>query len=127
MADPRIRSFSFPFKKGDFGFPKEANDVDAIKASVIQIITTQRGERVMRPDFGCNVFSYVFENNAEEFRINAEREIRQAIAKWEARVRVDAVNVSSDDITEPGQILITITYTITSSGEVDTATIAGGV
>jgi phage baseplate assembly protein W len=127
MADSRLRSFSFPFKKGDTAFPKQAKDADAIKASVIQIVTTQRGERVMRPNFGCNAFSYVFENNSDEFRVNVEREIRQAIARWEVRVVVESVTISSDDITEPGQILITITYRIVSSGEIDSTTVAGGI
>ena len=127
MADPRIRSFAFPFRIGELAFPKQSFDTDAIKASVIQIVTTMRGERVMRPDFGCNAFSYVFENNSQEFRVNAEREIRQALSKWEPRIRVDVVSVSSDDITEPGQILIDISYTILSTGEAATATVAGGV
>lgn len=127
MADPRIRSFAFPFRKGDLAFPKEATDTDAIKASVIQIVTTMRGERVMRPDFGCNAFSYVFESNTEEFRINAEREIRQSLSRWEKRIRVDSVSITSNDVTEPGQILIDIMYTILSTGEVQAATVAGGV
>jgi phage baseplate assembly protein W len=127
MADPRIRSFAFPFRIGELAFPKEATDSDAIKASVIQIVTTMRGERVMRPDFGCNAFSYVFENNTDEFRVNAEREIRQSLSKWEKRIRVDAVKITSDDVIEPGQILIDIVYTILSTGEVQTATVAGGV
>ena len=127
MATPRIRSFAFPFRVGELSFPKSATDTDAIKASVIQIVTTMRGERVMRPDFGCNAFSYVFENNSQEFRVNAEREIRQSLSKWERRIRVDSVNISSDDIVEPGQILIDISYTILSTGEVATTTVAGGV
>lgn len=127
MAAPRIRSFAFPFRVGELSFPKSATDTDAIKASVIQIVTTMRGERVMRPDFGCNAFSYVFENNSQEFRVNAEREIRQSLSKWERRIRVDSVNISSDDIVEPGQILIDISYTILSTGEVATTTVAGGV
>lgn len=81
----------------------------------------------MRPDFGCNAFSYVFENNSQDFRVNVEREIRNSLAKWETRIRVDAVEVTSDDITEPGQILISITYTILSTGEITTTTVAGGV
>jgi len=126
MADPRIRSFSFPFKKGVLAFPRQATDAEAIKASVIQIVTTQRGERIMRPDFGCNAFSYVFENNGEDFRTNTEREIRLAITKWETRVRVDSVRITTDDISEPGQTLISIVYTITSTGEVDSVSVAGG-
>jgi hypothetical protein len=126
-VDPRIRSFAFPFRKGDLAFPKSALDSDAIKASVIQIVTTMKGERVMRPSFGCNAFSYVFENDSQEFRIHVEREIRQSISLWEPRVRVDLVEVSSNDITEPGQILIDIVYTILATGEISTATVAGGL
>lgn len=127
MADSRIRSFAFPFRQGDLAFPKAATDTDAIKASVIQIVTTMKGERVMRPDFGCNAFSYVFESNSEDFRINAEREIRQALSRWERRIRVDSVEISSDDVVEPGQILIDISYTVLSTGENATTTVAGGV
>jgi len=127
MADSRIRSLAFPFKKGELAFPKSASNSEAIKASVIQIVTTQRGERIMRPDFGCNAFSYVFENNGEDFRTNTEREIRMAITKWESRVRVDSVRITTDDISEPGQTLISILYTITSTGEIDSATVSGGI
>lgn len=122
----RIRSIGFPFKQGDFSFPKEATDSDAIKASVIQIITTARGERIMRPDFGCDAFSYVFEADSEDLRITIEREVRQALTKWEKRIRVEAVSVTSDPVVEPGQLIINITYTILPTGEVSSVSIAGG-
>ena len=35
--------------------------------------------------------------------------------------------LSSDEITEPGQILIDITYTVISTGEVQLVSVAGGV
>jgi phage baseplate assembly protein W len=123
----RVRSIAFPFQKGKIAFPAEANDKDAIMASLIQIITTNRGERIMRPTFGCNAFSFVFESNTEEFRLKAERDIRQALATWEKRIRVNGVQISSDPVTEPGQITITVTYTIVVSGEVDTVSVAGGI
>ena len=126
MANRTIRSFAFPFRQGDLAFPKASYDTDAIKASVIQIVTTARGERVMRPDFGCNAFSYEFESSNEDFRTNTEREIRLAITRWETRVRVESVRITTDDISEPGQILITIVYTITSTGEIGSTTVAGG-
>lgn len=124
---PRIRSIAFPFKKGNLAFPAVANDRDAILASLIQILTTNRGERIMRPNFGCNAFSFVFESNVEEFRLKAERDIRQAISFWEQRVRIDSVAISSDPVTEPNQIIISVTYTIVVTGETDVVTVAGGV
>jgi len=122
-----IRSIAFPFRQGDTSFPKAVTDADAIRASVIQIVTTMRGERVMRPDFGCNAFAYVFESNSEGFRASAEREVRTSLAKWEDRIRVEAVIISSNEVTEPGQILIDITYTIRATGQIATATVAGGI
>lgn len=80
----------------------------------------------MRPDFGCNAFSYVFENDGDSFRTNAEREIRYSLSKWERRIRVDSVTITTDGVAEPGQTLIDITYTILSTGIVKTTTVAGG-
>jgi len=123
----RIRSISFPFKKGDLAFPTPATDTDAIFASVVQIITTNKGERVMRPDFGCDAFTFVFESSTESFRLDVEREVRQCLSKWEKRIRVESVDVTTDPIAEPGQILIDIVYTIVTTGEVQQVSVAGGV
>lgn len=122
-----IRSIAFPFREGDLSFPNEATDKDAIKASLIQIVCTGRGDRVMRPDFGCNAFSYVFESDSNMFRTNVEREVRTALATWEPRISVDGVAVESgNEVTEPGQIIITIYYTIRASGLSDSVSMAGG-
>lgn len=122
---PSLFGIAFPFTVGSQTFPKSASDEDIIEASVIQIVTTAKGERVMRPGFGCNAFDLVFENDSEAFRGMVEQEIRQSIMLWEPRVRVDAVDVTSNENTEPGQRLITITYTIISSGLQNSTTIAG--
>jgi len=128
MAGSRIRSIAFPFRKGTLAFPKQSENAEAIRGSVIQIITTNKGERVMRPDFGCNAFSFVFEPNSEDFRGDVEREVRRSLARWERRIRVDSVTVAPENnVTEPGQIIISISYTIVTTGEVDSTTIAGGV
>ena len=70
-----IKGFFFPFGPGNAAFPAEAEEEDVIRASVIQILTTGYGERVMRPDFGCNAFSYVFENDNELLQVVIEREV----------------------------------------------------
>lgn len=122
-----VLSFAFPFSVGEQNFPKEATDADAIKASIIQIVTTAKGERVMRPDFGCSAFDFVFEGDSDTFRALVEREIRMSITTWEPRVRIDSVAVTTNPETEPGQILITIYYTIVSAGIADSVTVAGGL
>ena len=127
MASPRIITIGFPFRKGSQAFPAPATDDDAIKASIIQIICTGRRERVMRPTFGCNALSYIFENDNDFFRRNVEREVRQALVRWEKRITVDSVTVEpGDEVTAPGQMLITIGYTNLATGKSASVTVAGG-
>lgn len=122
-----IRTFSFPFRSGNTSFPQAVeDDEDAIKSSLIQIVTTGKNERVMRNGFGCQALAMVFENNNELFRRNAEREIRSSISTWEPRVRVNDVVVEpGDELTESGRVRITIDYTIILTGEPDRVTIEG--
>jgi phage baseplate assembly protein W len=125
---PTIFSIQFPFKAGTQAFPNPAFDDDAIMSSIIQIICTGKKSRVMRPDFGCDAFSFVFENNDDNFRRLVEREVRSSLAKWEPRIQVDAVTVESgDDITAPGQILITIYYTVIASQTAQAVALVGGL
>lgn len=125
---PTIYGIAFPFAAGTQSFPNPAFDQDAIQASVIQIITTGKGERIMRPDFGCNAFSFVFENDSDDFQRMVEREIRSSLARWEPRIRVNAVVVQSGDaITEPGQVLITIYYTVIATQQTQSVSVAGGL
>lgn len=124
---PTIRTFSFPFRSGGTSFPQQAEtDADAIKSSLIQIVITGKGERVMRTGFGCDAFAMVFENTTDLFRRAAEREIRSSIAEWEQRVLVNDVIIEiGDELTEPGRVRITIDYTITLTGSTDTLTVDG--
>jgi len=127
MATPRIRSIGFPFRKANNSFPGQDVDLEAIKASVIQIVTTAKGERIMRPNFGSNAFNYVFESINEDLKITVEREVRQALATFDSRIRVDSVDVTADEVVEPGQLTIFVQYTVLLSGEPDSVAIGGGI
>ena len=121
----RIRGIKFPFVRSNHAFPEPSADVDSIKESVIQIVTTAKGERIMRPTFGCSAFDFVFESFSQDLQLSIEREVRQSISKWEPRVRVNSVGVSTDDITEPGQILIFIQYTVLLTNRPDSVVVGG--
>lgn len=122
----KILSIYFPFQQGTAAFPRPAYDSDAIRASLIQILTTPKGTRVMRPTFGCDAFTFLFENDSDSLKIRIEREIRSSITRWEPRVSLGAITIETNEVNEPGQILVTIFYTILQSGQQDSVTIAGG-
>lgn len=89
--------FKFPFSGNETSLPAAATDNDLIKQSLIQIVLTQKGERVMRPDFGSRAMSFVFENNNETLAEAVRTDITSAVAKFEPRVILRKVQVTRED------------------------------
>jgi hypothetical protein len=108
----KFNGIAFPFGKNSTAFPAAVSDEELIKQSLIQIIMTSKGERIMRPDFGSNAQSFVFANNTDLLSHLIEIDVRTSIFKFEPRVAVKSVvSTRKDNI-----ISIDITYIIRSTG-----------
>ena len=84
-----------------------------IKQSIILILSTAKGERVMRPDFGCGIHNYVFETISMETLTNIETSIREALFQWEPRIEVLMVQTDTSQI-DAGKLIINLDYRILS-------------
>ena len=78
----------FPLEKGLYGYPKIKKDVELIKDSIKQILTTRKGERVMLRNFGSNLHKLIFEPNDEFLNELVRIEVEEAIREWEPRVEI---------------------------------------
>ncbi|MGA7816941.1 GPW/gp25 family protein, partial [Caballeronia sp.] len=54
-----------------------------VRHSILLILSTARGERVMRPDFGCGLHELVFNVNGPSTQGMAEFHVREALKAWE--------------------------------------------
>jgi phage baseplate assembly protein W len=82
-------------KQSDGDFTKDV-DIEAIKNSLINIITTIPGERRMLPNFGLHVYNLLFEPMSKETANKLGGGIIDAIKLWEDRIIIDTVNISVD-------------------------------
>ena len=69
-------------------------DINAIKRSVKNLLSTNLYERPFKPSLGVNLRGMLFELDSTDSIVMKE-EIKSLIAKFEPRVRVDDVNASS--------------------------------
>ena len=113
------KAIAFPFQKGPTQFPEAAQDAVLIKQALVQLVMTGLGERVMRPKFGTNVSSYLFENLNLDLELEVRREISSAISLYEPRVRVANISVVTKDTT----IDVLIEYIVIATNENQTLTI----
>lgn len=88
--------FNMPFFGGPQKILSRQVDDKLIKNDILQLLLTVPGERVMRPDFGVHLRSFLFEQNTDSDLSILENEIAQAITEYEKRVTVENVTVVSD-------------------------------
>jgi uncharacterized protein len=65
----------------------------AVRQSILLLLTTVPGERVMRPDYGCDLQKLVFSPNDATTHGLAIHYVRRALERWEPRIdilRLDA-------------------------------------
>lgn len=98
-------------------------DVEAIKASIRAILKTRKGEKLFKPKFGADLESLLFEIITPFTRILAKKLITEEIEKWEPRVLIRTVDVS----TEPdymGTVKIDVVFVLKEKTDVvETVTI----
>jgi phage baseplate assembly protein W len=82
-----------------------------IEQSLEIILGTIPGERVMRPDFGCNLQEIVFESMSTTLLTYIRDMVERAILYHEPRIDLKKVNMNTAELTE-GKILIEIDYVI---------------
>ncbi|MFC4600195.1 GPW/gp25 family protein [Cohnella hongkongensis] len=87
---------------------------DDIAEAIRLILMTSRGERVMRPDFGCGLRDFAFGTTDETTLRLLETDITQAITVWEPRV-TDVEVTAKLDPSRPGKLSIGISYVVRST------------
>jgi len=82
-----------------------------IRESILIILGTSRGERMMRPDFGCGIHDLVFAPINTATIGLVESSVRDALTKYEPRI--DLINVEVlDDETDVGKLKVNIDYRV---------------
>ncbi|MGH3937299.1 MAG: GPW/gp25 family protein [Pseudonocardiaceae bacterium] len=91
-----------------------ASGDQAIRQSIWMILGTARGERVMRPDFGCDIHDFVFDVHDAGTAGTICEAVREALTRWEPRI--DVLDVSTvPDTQVSNRVLIEINYQVRSS------------
>lgn len=91
-----------------------AEGEDDIEESIRIIIRTSKGERLMRPDFGCGLRDFVFGTTDETSLRLIASDVQEAIRIWEPRVKDVEVEVKPDRQNN-GRVLMNVSYAVRST------------
>ena len=117
-----IKGFALPFKFGELGHANRATGREKLKANLRAIIYTAVGERIMLPAFGTVGMEMLFRKLDSPALVLLSGMVREAIGRFEPRVRVLETTTQVDP--EGGTLHVTIQYAIRASGQFDDLTVA---
>lgn len=102
--------WKFPLGVNSQGRIETAAYEEGVREAIGIILRTAPGERAMRPDFGCGIHDLVFEVNSASTATRVAAQVRQALLRWEPRIDVLDVQVSSGE--DDAKLFIGIEYKV---------------
>src|SRR6478736_3755785 len=90
------RGLALPLQLGNAGLAETAGAAK-VEESIRILLGTQYGERVMRPQFGCNLNRLAFAPNNASTANLARFYVAEGLRQWEPRIDVMVVDVVNDN------------------------------
>lgn len=102
--------WNYPVRVGATGAIELAEYEESVRQSILIILGTAKGERAMRPDFGCGIYDLVFEINSASTAGRVSQAVRDSLLVFETRIDVRDIQVQPRNGGEV--MLISIDYEV---------------
>ncbi len=104
----------YPFSIDGRGRIGTTNEDDHIRDMIHQVLFTNPGERVNRPDFGCGLLQLVFMPNSDVLAIATQFTVQGALQRWlNDLIQVEQVQVRNDE----ERLEVTVVYVKRDTGK----------
>ncbi|HDL7449759.1 TPA: GPW/gp25 family protein [Yersinia enterocolitica] len=90
----------------------QIDDIDHIRQSISDILTTPQGTRVMRRDYGSLLSTLIDQPQNPALRLKMMAAVYGAVMRWEPRVTLNAINITTQI---DGQMIVDLTGSRTDS------------
>src|SRR5580765_4672442 len=107
-------NIDYPFRFDRRGSTATANDEKHVRDMIEELLFTNPGERVNRPDFGSGVMQLIFAPNSPELAAALQFSMQATLQRWLGDlIDLQALEVTSEDST----LSILIQYVVRRSNE----------
>jgi hypothetical protein len=117
-------NIDFPFSFDSRGRTAAAGENDHIRDMIEQLVFTNPGERVNRPDFGSGLLQLIFAPNSPELAATVQFTLQAALQRWLGDV-VDVKELKVEAV--DSALTIDLKYVVRRTGEEQTATLTRNV
>lgn len=126
MAVKQKYGIKYPFTaENDDGLYIDLNSTydDYIKSQVLHVLFTPKGQRIRKPDFGCDFIKYLFGPKDSETFAEIKSEITSQIQKYVPSVEFRDVTVYNSDGDEHS-VIVMVEYAVKKGNKNEVTTVA---
>jgi len=107
-------NIAFPFQDSADGYLFNLTQTtnDAIKADLMHLILTKKGERYYNGNFGTDLLRFIFEPNDGITHSDIEEEIKDVVSRYMPRLTITKVLIE-DSTDNDYTAKVTVNYTVT--------------
>lgn len=107
--------WTFPGHFTPAGTVALASGTQELDGAIRMIVGTAPGQRVMRPEFGCAVYDYIFDPLTPRTLGLVELAVQEALLRWEPRINLE--KVAATVATQDGVIDIEVGYRVKATND----------
>jgi hypothetical protein len=109
--------WKFPLQVTPRGAIAMSSEEQRIEESILLVLSTAPGERLMLPDFGCGIHDLVFAPNDTGTVSKVVDLVRRSLTKYEPRIDVLDINAETSS-EQPNLLLIRVDYRIRDNNSI---------
>jgi uncharacterized protein len=89
---------TLPISRGDTGYFQQAfTSYEQAKSNLKNLLLTDKGERVMQPEFGTGLKGLLFEQMTDDFEQQLQDTITQSVNYWLPYITIEEIDVTMTD------------------------------
>ena len=111
---------SLPFD-GPVAFNSTYNTANQIKSNLVNLLLTNKGERIMNPEFGADLKTVLFEGITENLNTTISTLININVAIFVPEVTISNIDVIKDE--DRNTVSVSVKYKLNISGTSDQITV----
>jgi phage baseplate assembly protein W len=110
----KVLGIVLPISKGRSGYFNQGLDImTQAKSNLINLVLTKKGERVMQPEFGCDIHRLVFENITDDITANVRGYVISAAKTWLPYIEIVDVRVTKDN--DRNEVFVSIVFNLVTN------------
>lgn len=100
-----------PMMKGvGASFKLNYTTIDQAYANAKNLLLTNKGERIMQPEFGCDLRNVVFENATEQLTTLIDTTIRESFSYWLPYIFINDLHVTAAE--DQNTVYVSLTFSL---------------